>query len=100
MTDGIAPKAPGRVRGRPFEKGRRAIPSAAVSAVATRRPSLLRHCSRARRGLDPQIGRTGAGRRPDGVVAVNLTRPAALPRTCCRVHSAADREALPTSPRR
>ena len=31
------------------------------------------------RGLDPQIGRTGAGRRPDGVVAVNLTRPAALP---------------------
>ena len=26
MTDGIAPKAPGRVRGRPFEKGRSGNP--------------------------------------------------------------------------
>jgi hypothetical protein len=26
MTDGIAPKAPGRVRGRPFEKGRSSSP--------------------------------------------------------------------------
>jgi hypothetical protein len=27
MTDGIAPKAPGRVRGRPFERGRSGNPS-------------------------------------------------------------------------
>ncbi len=45
------PRRRSGVRGRPLEKrAGRAIPPDAGSAAATRQPSLLRHCSRARSG--------------------------------------------------
>jgi hypothetical protein len=65
MTDGIAPKAPGPVRGRPFEKGPSGNPLGRLvgcrNKTAIAAAALLASEAEA---LTPQGGRAGARRRP------------------------------------
>ena len=87
MTDGIAPKAPGPVRGRPFEKGPSGNPLGRLvgcrNKTAIAAAALLASEAEA---LTPQGGRAGARRRPRRRCgcASNASCRGALPRDKAR----------------
>jgi hypothetical protein len=94
MADGVLPKPPGRVRGRPFERGRSGNPAgrragslnktteAVAALLAGESEALTRKGCRAR-----------AGRRSDRDAALSRAGSTGLPRTRRQIRIAADQSA-------